>query len=76
MSTFSLICATRLENGISMWEKHIFMRKGSKRGLLKNFGPIWGFKLKTVPGIDDPHISWLPFETKNHEMKGPPVIDF
>ena len=34
--------------------------------------PFWGFTLKTVLGIHDPRISWLPFGTKNHEMRGPP----
>ena len=32
-----------------------------------------GFTLKTVLGSHDPRISWLLFETKNHEMWGPPV---
>ena len=35
--------------------------------------PFWGFTLKTVLGIHDPRISWLPFGTKNHEIWGPPV---
>ena len=35
--------------------------------------PFGGFILKTVLGIHDPRISWLPYGTKNHEMWGPPV---
>ena len=47
------------------------MKKCSKGDFWKkNFG----FTLKTVPGIHDPHISWLPFGTKNHKMHGPPMI--
>ena len=36
--------------------------------------PFWGFILKTVLGIYDPRNSWWLFGTKNHEMRGPPVI--
>ena len=40
----------------------------------RNFlDPFWGFPLKTVLGIHDPHISWLLFGTKNHEIGGPLV---
>ena len=42
----------------------------------KLLDPYWGFTLKTVLGIHDPRISWLPFGTKNHEMRGPPVPYF
>ena len=42
----------------------------------KLLDPFWGFTLKTVLGIHDPRISWLPFGTKNHEMRGPPVFVF
>ena len=40
----------------------------------KFLDPIWGFTLKTVRGIHDPRISWLPIGTKNHEMRRPPVL--
>jgi hypothetical protein len=39
------------------------------------FDPFWGFTLKTVLRIHDPRISWLLFGTKNHEMRGPPVVN-
>ena len=42
---------------------------------LRNFLDLfWGFILKRVHTIRDPRISWLPFGTKNHEMRGPPVL--
>ena len=50
------------------------MKKGSKSGLLTNVGPILGFYTKNSPGIHDPCISWLPFGTKDHEMRGPLVL--
>ena len=38
------------KNGISMGEKyHNLMKKGSKSGLLKMFGPNFGFYTKTSP---------------------------
>ena len=40
----------------------------------KLLDPFLGFTVKTVPGIHDPRISWLPFETKNYEMWEPPVV--
>ena len=40
----------------------------------KLFDPIWGFTLKTVPGILDPRISWLSFWIKNHKMREPLVV--
>ena len=43
------------------------MKKGSKSGLLKT---VWGFALKTVPGIHDPRLSLLLFRNKNHETRG------
>jgi len=49
--------------------------KSAKKEDFGNFlDPFWGFILKTVLGIHEPRISWLPFGTKNHEMWGPPVI--
>ena len=72
--SFSLFYATRLKNGTSIWKKyHIFMKKGTKSGLCKLLNPFWGFKLNTVPGSHDPRIPWLPFGTKDHEMRGFPV---
>ena len=50
------------------------MQKDAQKGDFWNsLDPFWGFILKTVPGIHDPRISGLPFGTKNHEMRGPPV---
>ena len=49
--------------------------KSVEKGDFGNFlDPFLGFILKTVLGIHDPRISWLPFGTKNHEMWGPPVL--
>ena len=36
--------------------------------------PFWHFILKKVLGIREFHNSWLPFGTKNHETRGPPVF--
>ena len=36
--------------------------------------PIWDFSTKKGFKIRDPRISWYPFGTKNHEMRGPPVF--
>ena len=44
-----------------------YEKKGSKSGLLKTFGPILGFTVKTVLGTCDPRRSRLPFRTKNPE---------
>ena len=53
------------------------MQKDAQKGDFWNsLDPFWGFILKTVPGIHDPRISGLPFGTKNHEMRGPPIIVF
>ena len=53
------------------------MQKDAQKGDFWNsLDPFWGFILKTVPGIHDPRISGLPFGTKNHEMRGPPVYNF
>ena len=52
------------------WKK---AQKVDFRILIDNF---WGFTLKMVLGIHDPRISWLLFKTKNHEMRGPPVLDW
>ena len=51
-----------------------FWRKAQKVDFQIFLDPFWGFTLKTVLGIHDPRISWLLFGTKNHEMRGPPVI--
>ena len=51
------------------------MQKDAQKGDFWNsLDPFLGFILKTVPGIHDPCISGLPFGTKNHEMRGPPVM--
>ena len=42
----------------------------------KLLDPFWGFILKAVLWIHDPRISWLLCGTKNHEMRGPPVLLF
>ena len=39
----------------------------------KILDPIWDFSTKEGFKIRDPRISWYPFGTKNHEMRGPPV---
>ena len=52
----------------------ISWKKAQKVDFRKLLDPFWGFTLKTVLGIHDPRISWLPFGTKNHEMRGPPVL--
>ena len=39
----------------------------------KLYGPNLGFSTKKGFKIRDPQISWYPFGTKNHEMRGPPV---
>ena len=44
-----------------------------KMDFWKVLDQIWGFTLKTVPGIHDPRISWLPVGTENHKMREPPV---
>ena len=50
------------------------MQKDAQKGDFWNsLDPLWGFILKTVPGIHDPCISGLPFGTTNHKMQGPPV---
>ena len=72
------IIFTILRNETCKWYINLrktlyFHEKGSKSGLWKLLDPFWCFKLKTVPRIHDPHISWLPFGTQNHEMWGPPV---
>ena len=41
----------------------------------KLYGPNFGFSTKKGFKIRDPQISWYPFGTKNHEMRGPPVLD-
>ena len=56
------------KNIIISWEK------AQKVDFWKFLDPFWGFTLKTVPGIHDPHILLLPFATKNLEMRGPPVV--
>ena len=54
---------------------HKILQKDAQKGDFWNsLDPFWGFILKTVPGIHDPRISGLPFGTKNHEMRGPPVM--
>ena len=60
-----------------MGEKHdnFIKKKAKKADFWKHLDPIQGFTLKTVPGIHDPRISWLLFETKNYEMRGPPVVN-
>ena len=52
----------------------ISWKLAKKGNFEKCLDPFWGFILKTVLGIHDPHISWLLFGTKNHEMRGPPVL--
>ena len=54
---------------------HKILQKDAQKGDFWNsLDPFLGFILKTVPGIHDPRISGLPFGTKNHEMRGPPVV--
>ena len=56
---------------------HKILQKDAQKGDFWNsLDPFLGFILKTVPGIHDPRISGLPFGTKNHEMRGPPVVLF
>ena len=51
-------------------------RKLAKKGDYRKFlDPFWHFILKRALGIREFHISWLPFGTKNHEMRGPPVLN-
>ena len=60
-----------------MWigKKSNFHEKKAQKVDFRNYlDPFWGFTLKTVLGVHDPRISWLLFGTKNHEMRGPPVI--
>ena len=53
---------------------HKILQKYAQKGDFWNsLDPFLGFILKTVPGIHDPCISGLPFGTKNHKMRGPPV---
>ena len=49
--------------------------KISKKGdFRKILDPFWGFTLKTVLGFrDSPHFV-IALGTKNHEMRGPPVV--
>ena len=42
--------------------------KAQKLDFWKLLDPFWDFSLKTVCGIHDSLISWLPFGTNNHEM--------
>ena len=37
------------------------------------FGPNLGFSTKKGFKIRDPKISWCPYGTQNHEIRGPPV---
>ena len=53
----------------------ILQKDAQKEDFRNSLDPFWGFILKTVPGIHDPRISGLPFGTKNHEMRGPPVAE-
>ena len=53
-----------------------FWKKAQKVDFQIFLDPFWGFTLKTVLRIHDPRISWLLFGTKNHEMRGPPVIQY
>ena len=56
-------------------EKSKFHEKEAQKVDFRIFlDPFWGFPLEAVLGIHDPLISWLLFSTKNHEMRGPPVI--
>ena len=56
----------------------LFISSSGKKAQKVDFqifwNPFWGFTLKTDLGIHDPCISWLLFGTKNHEMRGPPVL--
>ena len=64
----------RIGNNIWIGKKSKFHEKKAQKVDFINFlDPFWGFTLKTVLGIYNPHISWLLFGTKNHEMRGPPV---
>ena len=47
-----------------------------KRDFWKTFDPFFFFLLNTVPRTHDPRISGLSFGTKNHKMRGPPIIVF
>ena len=49
------------------------MKISKKRGLWKNFGPKLGFSTKKGFKIRDSPNFVIPFGTKNHEMRGPPV---
>ena len=53
----------------------ILQKDAQKEDFRNSLDPFWGFILKTVPGIHDPLISGLPFGTKNHKMRGPPVFE-
>ena len=55
---------------------NISQKKAQKVDFWELLDPYLGFTLKTVPGVHDPHISWLLFGTKNHEMRGPPAFGF
>ena len=41
----------------------------------KFLGPNLEFSTKKGFKIHDPRITWYPFGTKNHVMRGPPVVD-
>ena len=50
------------------------MKNELKKWTLEIFGPILGFSTKEGFKIRDPRISWYSVGTKNHEMRGPPVL--
>ena len=54
----------------------IFVEISKKSGIYNIFGPNLGFSTKKGFKIRDPQISWFPFGTKNHEMRGHPVAFF
>ena len=66
---------TAEEEPVYQWSLTSNLRREIGKKTVYQYGGSWKIWMYFKKGfkIHDPRISWYPFGTKNHEMRGPPV---